>query len=641
MWWDRPGSVPAPSAAVTAARVDVVWGGAGSGKTQALVEATRKLLDKGAMPDEITVFAASPNAARRLSERLEAAGATGVAVYTARQAALSVLGDDAARCLTGRDARVLTPYEEDFLLEDLKTCGVRPKRLRKIVEFVGRSLADLADGEPDWLQGDESLVVRLLGDQLAWRRAVMAVEASNVALRALQADGDLAARHAVPHVLVDDWTSLQRASQALLGALARTSLFVAGDPAMGATVYEAYPCPAGLEELVASRPDAHTRNLGVCRTNADPAPLAECLRASLLAEEGPAPEVVRTYAAPSSEGVATVAYSTPAEEFAGVALQAQEASATGSAYIAVPNRTWETGVRQALAQRGIACAGMTARSLPHADLRDLTRCALPRMLALLDLVADPADPVAWRSWCGFGDHLGRSQEFARLRAACTGRGLDLAAGLADPAACKDAPAVGQAYRDTLAELGGLAKLRGRDLVNAVSSRCTVPETPPAVRDRACSAFDALVGPVEPGDDAAALCQRARRRMEAPVFEGTPNGNGVCIGSLTDCRGTDPDLVIVCGAVNGFMPGHAYFDPTSTTPAQQARMYAKEVARLYAAVGSARQRVAVTWFGAAALEDAARLDLKVDRIRLQDNRRICRVSPSALLEDCGLVGGKEA
>ena len=135
----------------------LVTGGVGTGKTQRLVERAAALLAENAAAGNVLVLCATPQAARLFSERLTARvgakRAAGATVATARALALDVLADDGARRWSGREPRLLTAFEETFLMEDMKVSGLRPKRLREMLKFFYRSWTELADDDPDWRGG--------------------------------------------------------------------------------------------------------------------------------------------------------------------------------------------------------------------------------------------------------------------------------------------------------------------------------------------------------------------------------------------------------------------------------------------------------------------------------------------------------
>ena len=212
----------------------LVTGGVGTGKTQRLVERAAALLAENAAAGNVLVLCATPQAARLFSERLTARvgaeRAAGATVATARALALDVLADDGARRWSGREPRLLTAFEETFLMEDMKVSGLRPKRLREMLKFFYRSWTELADDDPDWLlPGEETDVHTLLKENLAFMRAVVEPEAANLAARYLREHDEARAAHSYAHVLMDDYACASRASQTLANLVATCSITVAGD----------------------------------------------------------------------------------------------------------------------------------------------------------------------------------------------------------------------------------------------------------------------------------------------------------------------------------------------------------------------------------------------------------------------------
>ena len=117
-----------------------IVGGVGCGKTQELIERICSLLSNGEKAESVLALCATPQACESFTQRLGAAAKTadvnadGVTVTTPRALALEVLSDAEAVRWSGREPRLLTAYEELFLLEDMKTCGLRPKRLREMLK---------------------------------------------------------------------------------------------------------------------------------------------------------------------------------------------------------------------------------------------------------------------------------------------------------------------------------------------------------------------------------------------------------------------------------------------------------------------------------------------------------------------------
>ena len=90
----------------------LVEGGVGCGKTTALIARAATLLEDGAVPKDMLVLTATPDAARVLAARLiEVVGERGGAVkvtYT-RDVALGLLASEEGRAFSGRAGRLVTP----------------------------------------------------------------------------------------------------------------------------------------------------------------------------------------------------------------------------------------------------------------------------------------------------------------------------------------------------------------------------------------------------------------------------------------------------------------------------------------------------------------------------------------------------
>ena len=114
-----------------------IVGGVGCGKTQQLIERVCSLLSGGEKAGNVLVLCATPQACESFTLRLNAAGeeagvnADEIAVTTPRALALEVLSDAEAVRWSGREPRLLTAYEELFLLEDMKVSGLRQNATRR------------------------------------------------------------------------------------------------------------------------------------------------------------------------------------------------------------------------------------------------------------------------------------------------------------------------------------------------------------------------------------------------------------------------------------------------------------------------------------------------------------------------------
>ena len=266
------------------------------------------------------------------------------------------------------------------------------------------------------------------------------------------------------------------------------------------------------------------------------------------------------------------------------------------------------------------------------------------MLTLLLLAGDPGDGVAWRSWCGFGDYLANSGIVNALRdlSATRGEGMTdvleaLAGGDAELGGAgfpEERNRVVEAYARGKEALNRLAGLTGEDLLRAVAEEvggkgARVPEV-----------LTVLCDPHE-GDGARDLRERALRRLVLPGMlggaAGPADGRRVVVGGAAALVGRSPRTVVACGLVNGFLPGHAFFDATRTPPGKVAKVRGECLRRAGLLLGKARERLVCTWFEQTDLETAGRLGLKVDRIWTDGGVRMASVGPSIALEAAGLVG----
>lgn len=609
-----------------------IMGAVGTGKSQCLIERVIDLTAAGVKPGSITVVCATPLAARAFSARLANAypnRAGDIAVETAIDIALEVLADRESVRLTGREPRLLTASEEAFLLEDLKVSGLRPHRLREMLKFFYRSWTELADDDPDWLlPGDEADVHALLKANLSFVRATVEPEAANLAFRCVRALDNLREAHAREHILVDDYQCLSRASQMLVGALATRSLTVAGDPNACVKAYDSYPYAEGLAEFMKTHPDADDEQLTVCRR----VQAAGYAARNLLADN-PADALDLTWNASTGSGeMMVLEEASPAAEFKRIAHTVAQAMREGELpsriAVAVPNATWARNISAAL-----RAAGVPTRTLPdfqpaRGDIRDKKKCIPARVLTALYLTANPHDAAAWRSWCGYGDYLVNSAAITNLRSFGDKHGLGMVEALeaiADTAGLQDCITGGrriaEAYQSGRAIIDQVQGLVGRTLLDRLTLLVTgnAESTAPGVLANLCLGSGT--------DDAATMVQRAARCMVAPVL---PDKEAVAVVPYDLMTGLSPNLLVISGFVNGFIPCRDYFDLTVTPLDKQKRMHAQDVRRVYSLVGKAERTLAVTYFTAIDLESAEKLKLKINRIRLEHGRRICSIAPSEFL-----------
>lgn len=627
--------------------VRLISGGPGTGKTARLLDHVARLLADGIPATDILVLCATPDAAKLFSHSLaeRTPHAADVRIITPRELELDLLADPAAAACTGRDARLLAPFEMDFLMEDLKVSGLRPKRLREMVKFFFRGMTELADDNREtWLfSSEEENVFSLLKSCLGFMRGIAEPELANLCVSFLRADARSRANLTRPYVIVDDYQLLSRASQMVANLLAGTSLAVACDPVGCVEAFESYPYDAGADELLSVNPHAVVERLETCYRSFAVASAVNALYADEKLQAAPlVPNVADdagNSAGGNAESVCAIASETPEDEIRRIVSTVVAALGEGRTpedlYLVTPHRAWTSNLERALSAAGVPHDAARNGKIASGDIRDLERSRVPRLLTALYLSANPYDAVAWRSWCGFGDYLTRSNAFAGLRSAGTAQSLALdsvierASEGASPAARDDARASLSAVLDAYAQGMELARrahaLKGDALLEFLAHElygkdATVPETVRAL----CAPFEdeALTG-----EDSAALAARARRRLDLPRFERT---KAVRIGEASRLAGLRPKTVLFAGFVNGFVPVRAYFDQSIMPLDKQAVQHERDVRLLAFSIGKAENDLVFSYFIETDIETAERLRLKIDRIRLREGERVARIAPSIFL-----------
>lgn len=606
----------------TAAEVHSVEGRVGCGKTQRLVEAVLDLLAQGVPPREIILFAATPAAACALERRLKAVVPLEdlPLVTTLPLYALDVLSSPQAEARTGRRGRILMGFEERLLLEDVKTSGVAPRRLSEMLKFFYRSWADLEPMSGDWFYDEqEERVFRLLVGSLRHRESYLACELPRAAFDYGQRFAHDLEAFRRDYVLVDDYQMASRASQCLAGLLARTALLVASEPCARTHGSEDYPHFSGIEELVAANPNAVRETLAYSHLSRVVTDAVNLLAADEALDARPMP-----CACTDQGGCEAMAFERPESELKGVVSLVSHHLSCGARpqdiAVAAATRQWAARIAQALQAEGIAASPLSRPSL-GGDMRHTDTCGAARAFTLLRLAADPEDPLALRSWCGFGDYLAQS---ALANAVASG---DAALSLCAGVAFADAPESallrqqGASATTALAEaaeiVDRLSGLRGSALIDAAIVAVGADD------DQGAALLRAAAKDAGEQATASALCGAVQDRVLSPGFV----GGGVRVGLPEDFAGQTARVVIMAGLVNGLVLPRRYFDPAQMERDKRPAMLAAEMAKTYACAGKAASTLLFTYFTEAPLAEAESLQLKIHRVRLREGERVCEVHPS--------------
>lgn len=351
------------------------------------------------------------------------------------------------------------------------------------------------------------------------------------------------------------------------------------------------------------------------------------------------------------------AFPTAEAEIAHVAQHIADAIEKGTQpsdfYLAAPNGVWAKSLSRGLEARGISTVQRPSARMLSGDSRDLRRCKTSRLVTLLALAADPCDMLAWRSWCGFGDWLTDNPGFAALRRYAAQQGLvpyDALAAVAADKLCREAlgeldaaeqaslERISQAFKTGQATLKQLEGLVGRQLIDAawelLDCEQHAQETTAGQGGLPADLLRLLdVENPKLAHDAVSLVDRLLMALNEPRFPLAQNA--VRIGDLAASHGSSYRTVVLSGFVNGFIPKHAYFDPVKTPLDRMGLLYGTDARRVYQAAGCARKELLVTAFAQMDALQAERLDLKVDRVFMREEKRLARISPSELIGSMGL------
>ncbi len=666
------------------ATATVYEGGAGCGKTAALVDAALRYAgaqksDAGTAADggraagaDVLVLCASPMACQSFSRRLETGARQNgqmerlarIEVRTARELALDILKTPAVVAETGREARMLCGVSTRVLMEDMKTTGLGQRRLKEMLLFFCKSFSELADADDGWFVSEEERMVHArLQRFLDMRRAYLEPQLCATALRAVEGGTAPKEAFAARHLLFDDYQCASRASQLLACALAEQTMDLAFDAAACTEVFDSYPYARGVDELAehvelvervqlekSARPDGIAYALGqLAAAGAEDG--AACAHEDA---EGETAGAAGEKTAPD-DGVALHRAKTPAEEFTKLAETVAEMQGAGDAdapalAVAAPNSTWTKNCVRALRTRGISCEAPVARAhctsgkSPASD-------ADARTLCLLRLLADESDALAWRDWCGFGDHLARSGAFNALADYAHERSLSLCQALDGLAGAETWPADGgvglretvELFEKTRQAVEALAEEDLRDerallkraaqLANPGRKNGPGPLLAQLCLGGGANDMDAdgvadADAPQTPRQLAARMCERAHSLMTAPRLL---DASAVPVAPYSAFAGCSADALFVTGFVNGFFPDYDYFDTTVTMLDRQPGVRRKNARTLYGLLSAAHRRVEISLFEHTELEAAEKLRAKVKRIYLDGTTRACESVPSDFLE----------
>lgn len=299
-------------------------------------------------------------------------------------------------------------------------------------------------------------------------------------------------------------------------------------------------------------------------------------------------------------------------------------------FVTAGRASWVSRMRGALERSSISASWVEDVAHLHGDIRDPEKCADMAMANAVRLVADPECCLAWRCWCGFGDHLCRSAAFSDLARALEGADeaklCDLLFALIGDGELfvggdmLDRERVEQRVREGRAMLEEAKGLTGAGLLGVIRKHvCAQGQETPE--------FDALIGEVAAHECARELLSR----IDAAFVPQVPAEGCVRVGMLDSLIGQTPRVLIICGLTNGLYPERGYFDLLQKTIDDQAKMHERLIEQLIEVCGKAGERLVLSGFTHADILDAEPMKLMSERIRLRNGHRVCEFAPSAVID----------
>jgi superfamily I DNA/RNA helicase len=611
-----------------------------TGKSQNLLREIANLLREGADASKILMLCATPDAAQDLSARLKGLcpSAKEVEVTTPRAYFLDLLGTKEACAATGRKARLLLPFEYDFFLEDLKTSGIHPHRLREILRFFYKGLSELADDDEEWLiTNEERALFDLMKGCLAFTGAILEPELANLAVNYLRSSKGVLERARKTSVFVDDFQLLSRASQFAACLLAKDCVYLSASQDAALEAYESYPYSDGVDEFIQANPDATFTRLATsysCHSSAK----ASC---ALRQENGIDASAVEVGHLETDEKTSfrLIEGENPQDEIARTVDAVTQLLNSGlfahDIVIVAPHPVWARHLVCQLRARDVPAEALLDARFLKGDIRRNEKSFNARFLTILSLVADSTDAVAWRCWCGFGDYLTNSNGMRSLRNLGQVQGITLDVVLEtsdlqfDVLDGSDAIAsiqrIARAQDEARALINRLSGLSGQELLGRIAKELAGPDAqvPEEIRSLVTGCEDD-----GKGKSAASMVYRARSRVEFPIYKGT---DVVRVASYRNVIGLSPRCLFLTGFMNGLFPKHDYFDSTVLTVEQRKKRYAKDLSRIASIVAKASDTLVVSYSKKLDLEDAKRFGLVINRIDFENNKRVAKTEPSIFLK----------
>jgi DNA helicase-2/ATP-dependent DNA helicase PcrA len=522
-----------------------------------------------------------------------------------------------------------------FLLEDLRgvLTEMKPASLKRALDARYRDWADLKteDANPSQRLTSE------LAAQLVSRQAMLVAELSTVTWQYLSGAEQQLAELQIPHLLVDDYQDLSRASQAITGLLFSETLTVTGNPCQTQALNDPHPCPRGLMDFeLASSPTCET--IVLRHSLRCPQQVAAAGNALLLSQPEQE-DMLTTFDEETPLGrVTAVKWTDPTQECEEITSwikrrhkDEEDPLELGSVLLVVPNRVWGRQFAKRLDTLKLPYEGLYAPNSLRGNPLRIDASAGMRSFTLLTLAAHPNDAVAWRSWCGFGHRQLNSAAWAQLVDWAQEQNLDISEALCHLAQDDASPFEGSslltdAWRRASAIL---ERCKGRKGERLLASLCDGND--PSLDD-----FEALVRPLDGTETAIELYERARDQLLDPAFT---HKRHLRLATFSTAVGLEAGTVILTGMVDGFLPTVSLYGGASEkdTGAQREEGVSQrhvERCALYDTLSKAGFELVFSYFQKADVQVAEKLGMEIRRRRPERGSERALLAPSSFLDEMG-------
>lgn len=605
-----------------------IEGPVSSGKTQALIMRCITLLENGVEPEEILVTCATSYAVQAFAQRLRAAlpecdasKVDRMEICTPLQIIVKTLNKDDVCVQTKRPARLLSSFEYNFVLEDMKTLGQSRRELRSMLKFIYRNWAQLTP-ESEWFYGDIVEVCNKLQGFCAALGSVSSFEAPYLCATLLKSDEGQPFRSAYSYVLCDDFQNLSYAEQTALCLHAKKQLIVAGNMAQRQKASSDYVYAEGFGNFEKTRRNVEVFHLNQTHGNGAIQKVAAALdmerHAEISFEADKAP-------------VQRIKWITPKDEMVGITKSLRKRFNDDNQLLEcdtcliVPNKRFGRMYEKALQARGFKTSLTGLGSFIGGDPRNTQTCPALFAYVKLNLIAHPNDAVAWRAWCGFEDALCNSQSFEGLYRYIEESGKPLVECLKDVAENMEtnkkepflrAYVLATRYEQGMSLINENAQRRGFNVLSAVGA-AGLPE------------FESVESQLEGAETVDEVFALAQQSVFAPTLSDDPRVLNIM--SYPSMAGLSFNNIVAVAMIDGYMPNRAAFEVVSTEE-DRNNVMASEQRALYNALGKAREKLMLSYFAKCDLELAERTKAQVSRVRSEDGARIALCTPSCFFTE---------